>query len=454
MCDICCDEGTLVSCLKCEQKICHKCLKRVVLEGEAEPACCNCQVKLPLTFLISHLGNSWYNSAFKAKRKVELVSEVKQNSATYLAEIELEDDKRLLKEVKKLTTRKELSRNVASQELKQMLKESDLQLDPYEPEKVLEKARAGESISEHEFMCLVRLKKELEVKVDLGTKPRATFVQACPDSTCKGMLSSQFECSTCKGTFCSRCFESKVQDHTCNEDLVKTMEVIKSTSKKCPRCSEQIEKESGCDQMWCPTCKVAFSWRTGEIETGYIHNPHYFQYLRATKQEINRAPGDEPGGDCENEERLGGLFIELVTKSPGVASVESTFETLYDEVYTRLEVVRRPVCIKNVAHAFFRSKDEDAEAKLATNLVRLDTIKFKNRELCQIYETLNMALRNILLDLGPFFRDLKNLEGAFSATENLVRYINQCLVEFEKLTKLKVQPFEFESQPEGEGREC
>lgn len=52
-----------------------------------------------------------------------------------------------------------------------------------------------------------------------------------------------------------------------------------------------------CDQMWCIDCHTAFSWTTGQIVNGVIHNPHYYEFLR--KQGNGTAPrnaGDVPCG--------------------------------------------------------------------------------------------------------------------------------------------------------------
>jgi hypothetical protein len=49
--------------------------------------------------------------------------------------------------------------------------------------------------------------------------------------------------------------------------------------------------QKNCDQIWCSLCQTAFSWKTGIIEVGRIHNPHYYEFLR--KQNNGEIPREE-----------------------------------------------------------------------------------------------------------------------------------------------------------------
>ena len=66
----------------------------------------------------------------------------------------------------------------------------------------------------------------------------------------------------------------------CDDEQIETFKKIKEDSKTCPSCGEFISKISGCDQMFCVKCGTAFSWKTGQVERGVVHNPHAHAFFQ------------------------------------------------------------------------------------------------------------------------------------------------------------------------------
>ena len=125
------------------------------------------------------------------------------------------------------------------------------------------------------------------------------FVRACPFADCKGFLSTVWKCGMCDNWSCPECHEVKGKEkdgaHTCDPNNVATAQLLAKDSRNCPKCAAMIFKINGCDQMYCTQCHTAFSWRTGRVETGTVHNPHYYEYMRA-RGTLQRNPGDVPCG--------------------------------------------------------------------------------------------------------------------------------------------------------------
>jgi hypothetical protein len=137
-----------------------------------------------------------------------------------------------------------------------------------------------------------------------------TYVRPCPGPGCRGFLdAATFACAVCDHRACSKCHEmlpagaDAADDHACDAANVASAELILKDTKPCPKCAVRIFRIEGCAQMFCTSCHTAFDWRTGEIETRHIHNPHYYAWVREHNNgEVPREPGDEApgGGGCDD----------------------------------------------------------------------------------------------------------------------------------------------------------
>ncbi len=117
--------------------------------------------------------------------------------------------------------------------------------------------------------------------ITLAEIPAEARVKRCYGDNCLGWLDASLFCEVCSQRFCESCHSVACGHHVCDDGQVEDVAYIESTTLPCPTCQTRITKIDGCDQMFCTACDTPFSWRSGAVETGIIHNPHYLRKMEA-----------------------------------------------------------------------------------------------------------------------------------------------------------------------------
>jgi hypothetical protein len=260
----------------CNFSACKACIRTYLLNTTTDPHCMECKKVWTENFIVLHLNRSFIINDYKLHRRQLLLD----------------------REISKMPDTMHVAQRYQQVENQRMISTS-----------IFEKMReARKLLSDLQDQLNDSNNKVHQIKngKDAVATERKKFIMPCPNNECRGYLSSQYKCEMCSLHTCSTCHEligyTKDDPHTCKEENVQSAELIKKETKPCPTCGTRISKISGCDQMWCPECHKAFSWRTGLIDNGIIHNPHFYQYQRenAGNNPVPRAPGDILcGGLCE-----------------------------------------------------------------------------------------------------------------------------------------------------------
>jgi hypothetical protein len=221
------------------------------------------------------------------------------------------------------------------------------------------------------------------------------FIQRCPAENCRGYLSTAYKCGTCAKYTCNECLavkgDSRDVPHTCNEDAKASASLIRRETKPCPKCGVRIYKIDGCDQMFCTqeTCHTAFSWRTGHVVTGVIHNPHYYEWLRTQNGGVvPREAGDIPCGGLPHY----GMFMRIMNTATVTAAertlLYSIHRCLNDMIHARLPEypARRPANTNrdiNIKYLMNEMSEDDWKKSLEQRETRFE----RKKELGQIMTT-------------------------------------------------------------------
>lgn len=283
-----------------------------------------------------------------------------------------------------------------------------------------------------------------------GPNKAFEHVFACSERNCKGfVMKKDWKCGICDTSYCKKCFKLYSESHTCLHEDVKSAELVLSTSKPCPKCAVRIHKISGCDQMFCTHCKTAFSWKTLEIETGIVHNPHFFEWQNRGGHDVLEFGGcGRPHllqiiNHCERMYRFD--FSENVNESD-----KHTFENIEFVAYlltvhrlsthiTGVEILRR-FGREPVSHYFnidLRIKylnntiTEDHFKKVLHRRFKAVRVNLRRVQILQLFVTVTNDILNRFLTNTDTSHEVKM--QFFQEFEKLFEYVGEC---FGRLSKI------------------
>ena len=257
-CNICAEKFNKTSrlCIKCicNFECCRGCIKRYMLDKKEDAHCMECKVVWNREFITNNFEKTFVNKDYKQHREEVLLD-------------------------------KEMGMLPATQ--------------PFVDRQIrLDKITEEEKRLREEFnktMLILSIERNSLIH---GEVEKRKFVRKCPNGTCQGYLSSALKCAICECFACGECREVKgytteeKEAHECNKEILESIKMLEKDSKPCPKCSSMTFKIIGCNQIFCVECHTAWDWKTGNIDTGTIHNPHYFEWQRQQHGTIPRNPND------------------------------------------------------------------------------------------------------------------------------------------------------------------
>lgn len=319
-CSICCEtfnksNRCKINCKTCESDeiiACQSCAKRYILDQPTDPSCMVCKIEWDTEFLCNNFTKTFVNK------------ELKNHKENYMLEKQLA----MLPETQEYAERIKLIDGLEKQKEILLNKKRKMEIEMKKMNVDIRQIDTTISDIRYENYNMPKEKSE--------------FSHKCPVDNCNGFLNQKFECGICDNKICKHCMEIKEDDHECNEDKKETIKLIRQDTKPCPKCGQLIHKlANGCDQMYCIKCHTAFSWRTGQLERGTIHNPEYYRWMRENGQQIPRNPLDVRHDPCGNQIieyttllRIVRIYFPSMTKSQPAAFNRYNNTIIQDSVQT------------------------------------------------------------------------------------------------------------------------
>jgi ribosomal protein S27AE len=261
---------------------------------------------------------------------------------------------------------------------------------------------------------------------------RKSFVRKCPNPDCRGFLSTQWKCNLCERKTCKDCNECIDADdeHKCDPNSVETAKLLAKDSKTCPNCGEMIFKIEGCDQMYCTQCHTPFSWRTGRIETGTVHNPHYYEWLQKRRRLDNQAHLDmipRCGREIDHH------FVRQMVRSPSFVFSPRII------TMCRMLIHFREVILPNYETNRFDDnqdlrvmflRNHINEAYFRITLQKREKARQKKEEFYRLFAMMIQCITEIIY---RYHEERGDVKPYLDEIETLIGYVNNCLANISRI---------------------
>ena len=287
-CPICCEEFTMkvrasIKCGHCDFTACKQCVRKFAINPDTfdEPHCMSCNGKWDRSFFKKSVNTSWFNGNHGYKQHMK-------NGLFHLVKARFPE---------------------TMEAVSNYVKVPQFRID----NKMMEKELGSMEDKVYQLKQHIRINKQNIERFSMGLpahsidnkkKEKKVFIHRCPAAGCLGFLSSAWKCGICNVWACSNCGEIKGhtdntvskeqldEQHVCKPENIESTKMIKKDTRPCPDCAVPIFKISGCDQMWCTQCHIAFSWNTGRKVNGVVHNPHFYAWARENNTSARRVVGE------------------------------------------------------------------------------------------------------------------------------------------------------------------
>ena len=476
-CSVCAEKftssvRTKISCNYCSYNACKTCVTRYLLSQVVDAHCMNCRTGWNREFLDTNLSKSFVKGAWRDHKKKMYMNREKAflpNFQKFAAA------KKRIKEIEPLRTKTlEKYLNIENEKGALLQKiatnNSILANNNVKPTDELY-IKHQEDISKlpdlfnkytrryiKNVRCINEWQEQWNIYQGVDSNKnveKKVFIMKCVKEGCRGFLSQAYKCELCLTYVCKDCMlvkkEKNDETHVCKKEDVDSVALIRKETKPCPKCGIRISKIDGCDMMWCTGdgCATAFSWNTGKIESGVIHNPHYYEWQRRNNNGvIPRNPGDVPcGADAfPTYAYMSNIFRRIGLTNPHMTLISNIHRSLLDiqEYRIALYTTRRDPMIFKENHVEFLlgniteekwvqaifMKELNAEKKQAV-LAVLQTFLAAGQDLFRrITPILDIMLNKKLVN--PKYvviqEDFKPIDDILAELEILRNYINECLV--------------------------